>query len=537
MAQSEDAAADQSADEQPEERPSIVRPLRRRKIFSAMPIAPNRQTRDKLESLIDEVLLPEATFDLIPNHSKLIRTKLPVSRFSVTNPALLEIVEFSPTEFELIGQEVGDTTLTLWFGESGQEQQVLRYLIRVSEQENLGQTEYGDLEQRINELFPDSMVQLIPVLDKLIVRGQARDSQEAARILSILSGHSIDQTGQLQGPGTQLNLGPVASLAGQYEESIPSNNLINLLEVPGEQQIMLKVRVAELSRAAMRSMGTDFQFDRGEFSFSSLLTGGGGGAVRAVLDTEDVTLALNAISSNSYSKILAEPNLMTLNGQPASFVAGGQFAVPTVVGVGGVGAATTNFQSFGTQLSFTPTLIDKDRIRLTVVPTFSSINNGNSVNGIPGLDTRTVSTTVDLREGQWLAIAGLIQDMQAGAENRVPWIGNIPGVDMLFSNRTTNRSETELIILVSPELVHPLEPEEVPLILPGMEVTEPNDCDFFLGGRSEGDPICHHRSTVWHLQQDRIVDAHREAFSEAKTTGSYKKCEQYYIHGSVGFSR
>jgi pilus assembly protein CpaC len=454
----------------------------------------------------------------------------------VTDPSLVQIVQFGPTEFELIGESIGSTTLTLWFGEPDDEQQVLRYLIRVSAEQDLGRAEYGELQDRINELFPNSMIQLIPVLDKLIVRGQARDAKEAAEILSILSGNSIDQTGRLQGPGAQFNLGPTGTFPGQFEEGISADNLINLMEVPGEQQIMLKVRVAELSRSAIRDIGADFAIDRGDFTFSSLL-GGGQGPVRAVLNTEDVTLALSALSGNSYSKILAEPNLITLNGRPASFIAGGQFAVPTVVGVGGVEAASTDFQSFGTQLSFTPTLVDKDRIRLTVVPTLSSLNQDNAVGGIPGLDTRTVSTTVDLREGQWLAIAGLIQDQQSGSETRVPWIGNMPVADIFFSGRTSARSETELVILVSPELVHPMEPEEVPLILPGMEVTEPNDCDFYLCGRYEGDPECQHRSTVWPLQQDRIVDAHFEALEQAKSTGTYQKHQQFYIHGPVGFSR
>ena len=138
----------------------------------------------------------------------------------------------------------------------------------------------------------------------------------------------------------------------------------------------------------------------GEFAFSSAL--GVTGAARAILDSTDVDIALDFLASNSYSKILAEPNLVTLSGQSASFISGGEFAVPTVVGVEGVGAATTSFRGFGTQVSFTPTVLDKDRIRMVVIPTVSSLNSDNSVNGIPGLDTRSVETTVDLREGQWL---------------------------------------------------------------------------------------------------------------------------------------
>ncbi len=523
-------------EEDPEVRPSVIRPLRRRRVFTTPRVQPNADTEAKVEALIDEVLLPELTFDLQPNESKLLRFKQPVTRVSVSDPQLVEVVQYSPTEFELIGLNVGHTTLTLWFGQPGGATEVLRYLVRVSTEEELDDTEaneYGDLEDRINELFPNSLVRLIPVLDKLIVTGQARDPKEALDILTILGGQTVDQVGQLLGPGSFTNLGPVAQLPGV--DDVQASNLINLLEVPGEHQIMLKVRVAELSRAAMREVGWDLQITEGDFTLSSLLAGDG--PFSAVLENDDVLLLLNALSSNSYSKILAEPNLVTLNGQPASFVAGGQFAVPTAVGIDGIGAATTTFQSFGTQVAFTPTLFDKDRIRLTVIPTFSSVNSGLSVNGIPGLDTRTVSTTVDLREGQWLAIAGLIQDNQAGGESRVPYLGDIPGVGNLFSNRSTTRSETELIILVSPELVHPLEPEEVPLLLPGMEVTEPNNCDFYFGGYYEGDPRCQHRSTVWPLQQERIVEAHQKAMVEAKQHIQYEQCQEYYLNGPIGFSR
>jgi pilus assembly protein CpaC len=172
------------------------------------------------------------------------------------------------------------------------------------------------------------------------------------------------------------------------------------------------------------------------------------------------------------------------------------------------------------------------------------VNQGNAVNGIPGLDTTTVSTTVDLREGQWFAIAGLVQDSQTGSESRVPFLGTLPGLNFFFSNRSITREESELLVLVSPEFVHPLEPEEAPLLLPGMEVTEPNNLDFYLCGKYEGNPECHHRSTVWPIQQERVMDAHYEAMAQArqeiayeKTHRNYQECEEYYLRGPLGFSR
>ena len=232
--------------------------------------------------------------------------------------------------------------------------------------------------------------------------------------------------------------------------------------------------------------------------------------------------------------------MVTLSGHTATFIAGGEFAVPTTVGVEGVAATSTSFKGFGAQLSFTPTVIGKDRIRLHVSPSFSSINSANTVDGIPGLDTRSVSTTVDLREGQWLAIAGLIQDQQEGSRGRIPFLGDIPGFGAAFGSQRVKRDETELVVLVSPQLVHPLQREQVPLILPGMEVTEPTGSAFFLHQQIEGNPRAHHRSTVWPAQRHAIYLAKKAAIREARRAAkcrpSYQQSEQYYIHGPQGFS-
>jgi len=498
--------------------------------------------------LIKEVLGPSVSMDVDPRRSKLIRTNRPVSRFSVTNPAILEIVQFSPTEFELIGGNTGETTLTLWFGDPNNGE-VLRYLVNVQPDtsiEDRARIEYGNLEDRINELFPNSVVQLIPVADKLFVRGQARDSAEAAQILQALGAQSVDQTGRWLQPGAG---GYVGGYGGGFNvlgggtatqpfpgaSDLPASQLISLLDVPGEMQVMLKVRIAELTRTANRAAGANVIINAGDFTWTSIL--GVAGAFSAVLNTDDITLALQAISSNGYSKILAEPNLVTISGYPASFIAGGEFAVPVVVGIDGVAAATTNFRGFGTQVFFIPTIMDKDRIRLQVTPSFSTINSDLTVDGIPGLNSRTVTTTVDLREGQWLALAGLIQDQQAGGKVRVPLLGDLPLLTTIFSRRNIRREETELVILVSPEIVSPMEPKEAPLILPGMEVTEPGDWQFFIEGRYEGKPWCHHRSTVFPNQQYAILDAHHQALREAKQQVHYQKCESYYVVGPHGFSR
>lgn len=468
--------------------------------------------------------------EIDPRFSKLIKTKRPVTRVSVTNPEVLEIVQFGPTEFELIGGQTGTTTLTFWIDCDEEDCEILRYLVKVSPDEAVEERreiEYAVLERKINELFPNSRVQLIPIADKLIIRGQARDAEEATRILAIVRGESGDDGGSQH--RARVNQGTASSPFPGVSD-LPASSVINMLQVPGEMQVMLKVRVAELSRTALRKMGSEFNIDANDFTFDSLL--GLSGTVKAVLDTNDVKFMLEALSTNSYSKILAEPNLVTLSGQPAYFLAGGEFAVPVVVGVEGAAAATANFRSFGTQLAFTPTVLDKDRIRLHVTPSISSVNSDNAVEGIPGLDTRAVTTTVDLRAGQWLAIAGLLQDQQTGSKSRVPFLGDVPVLDGFFSKKEVRREETELIVLVSPELVHPLEAEEAPQILPGMEVTEPGDMAFFISGSIEGRPNCEHRSTVWPNVQREILRSHLRG----KRQIGYQESETYYIQGDHGFS-
>lgn len=493
-------------------------------------------TQAKLDSLIEDILDPEATLNVVMSRSRLVRLRRPISRVAIADPGIIEFVQFGPRELEIIGIEPGETTLTLWFGEQ-QEQETIRYLVRVTPDpgdEVQRELEYGELEKRVNELFPNSFIQLIPIADKLLVRGQARDPEEASQIMGIIRGESVNQAGQLIGPqnpyaggyGGFINQGPAARLYPDASD-VTASNIISMLEVPGETQVMLKVRIAELNRSAARGLGMNFTIAKENIFFNSLL-GGVGGNLTAIFDGGDITTVINALESNGAVKILAEPNLVTLSGTTANFISGGEFAVPTTVGVGGVGAATTSFRGFGTQLSFTPLVIDKDRIRLNVIPTFSATSAANSVGGIPGLSTRSVQTTVELREGQWLALAGLIQDQQTGANTRVPLLGNIPIIGIAFTSKTITRDETELIVLVSPELVHAMDPEEVPALLPGTEVTEPDDWDFYIRNRFEGPPNCHHRSTVWYTWKHLVKDA--------KHQSQYQASEAHYISGNHGFT-
>ena len=534
-----------------------------KKLESPSPLVKAKEAR-----LIDEVLEPELLFPLDPSQSKVVRTKLPIERIAVTDSTIVEVTEFSATEFEVLGLKAGETTLTIWFasdggldgssqvaGQPGSWQnraaktvnvaqrgkasvpspQTLRYLVKVDSDPAVRRRagdEFAKLETQINELFPNSQVQLLVVGDKLIVRGQVRDAKEALEIMALLGGQGGRQ-GSVDG---LLSAARNQGSRSQGNFDLERFTLVNLLHVPGEQQVVLKVRIAELTRTAARNLGMDFSIMTNNFSFANAV--GGAGNISAILNGGDVELFLKAFSSNGYGKVLAEPTLVTLSGQSATFIAGGEFAVPTTVGVEGVGAVSTSFRGFGTQLSFTPTVIDKDRIRLQVSPTFSTLNAGATVNGIPGLNTRSVSTTVDLREGQWLAIAGLIQDEQTGSRGRVPFLGDVPGLGAAFGSQTKNRNETELVVLVSPELVHPLDAGQVPALLPGMSVTEPTDEAFYFLQHIEGHPAVHHRSTVWpQYKQHAFADKWVQKHIQQKAAAGYSEPQQqYYFNGPHGLS-
>ena len=498
---------------------------------------PSAAALQKQSSMIESVLEPELIFRVQPSQSKIVKTRLPISRIAITDAGVIDVSEMSPSEIEIVGKRAGQTTLTLWF-QNGEEETILRYLVLVAAndiEQQRGEIEFGRLQARLNELYPNSFVQLIPIADKLIVRGQARDSKEAAEILAIVGNQSLNQSGNITMGGV-VNVGSVARLPGA--DDLETTSVVNLLHVPGEQQVMLKVRIAEIVRNANRELGADFSVLRDTWSLSNFI-GGGAGNITAILSNEDVSLFLRAFTSNGYGKLLAEPTLVTLSGQPANFISGGEFAVPTAVGVDGIGAVSTTFRGFGTQLSFTPTVIDKDRIRLNVAPSFSAVNQSNSVDGIPGLDIRGAVTTVDLREGQWLAIAGLIQDEQGGSHQRVPFLGDIPVAGAFFGSQKATRDETELVILVSPELIHPLEFEQVPLFLPGMEVTDPTDAHFFFLQQIEGCADHHYRSTVWpHYRQQLHFDAKMaaRAMRQSKQNSNFQVKQQQYIVGPHGFS-
>ena len=217
-----------------------------------------------------------------------------------------------------------------------------------------------------------------------------------------------------------------------------------------------------------------------------------GGDLFGVFNAGHFSLFINVLRQNAMAKILAEPNLVALDGQPARFLVGGQFPFPVPQSSsipGGTAVVTIQFRRFGTILNFLPQILPNDVIRLDVEPVISQLNKaeGTVVNGgpVPAIDERSARTVVELREGQTLAIAGLLQLLSNNVTTRVPGLGELPIVGPWFSNNSLQTIETETIILVTPELVAPLDKNEV-TEAPGDRVYQPNDAEFYLLGRIEG---------------------------------------------------
>ena len=262
----------------------------------------------------------------------------------------------------------------------------------------------------------------------------------------------------------------------------------NLMSVEGSQQVMLRVRFIEVKRSILKNMGFNFKIFEGDFSFTSgntfasntaladfgavALTGGTLGAV-------GIDALLNALESKGLTKTLAEPNLIALSGDTASFLAGGEFPVQTV----SEDQTQIEFKPFGVRLSFTPTVLDNGLINLIVSPEVSAVDFSVAVGGTPGLTVRRATTTIELRDGQSFAIAGLLQDDFSDTIDQIPLLGDIPILGALFRSSQFQKNETELVIIVEAHLVKPAPIGS--LATPVDNFIPPSESDIWLFGRIE----------------------------------------------------
>ncbi len=457
--------------------------------------------RRPLDQRIEAMPKSQQKLQVIHNRSQLVITRGKIRRMAWSDPSIIDVVQFSPTEISILGLGLGTTDLWLWFEDQDEPLMYVLTVIRDPDLEEQRRIDYGRIERRIALLYPNSKVYLIPMSYKIIVRGQAGDAQQAANIMQIVRGEVIAQEGNgFNGNGNNGGIGNGGN--GGFNND-PNNNfgggntlsslIVDELQVPGEFQVMIRVRIAELNRSQLRRMGIDWAvlFDDGAQAIGQTLTGGAA-VLTGIFEAGDILIMVDALASNGTAKILEDAQLVTLSGEPAAFLSGGEFAVPTIVGIGGAQGQQTSFRGFGTSIIATPTVVDDDLIRLQIVPELSAINGGNAVGGIPGLNVKRVQTRVELREGQTIVLGGLFSRQESTEVTRIPFLGEIPIIgNFIFNAKQASEDETEMLIIVTPEIVRPMDAEQVPP-LPGFYVTHPDDIDFYKFNRTEGNPDLSH---------------------------------------------
>lgn len=335
---------------------------------------------------------------------------------------------------------MGKTDLTLWFDGETTPSIYEVSVIRDASLEEQRTIDFGKLERRLKTLFPNSTVALIPVGAQVLVGGQVYDGEEAQNILQIVRSEVMRSLGRFNDLDNGAGLNNLAA-SGTVGGDQPArwwwrkhgNNgfrdiVINELSIPGEFNIKMRVLVAEINRSELRNAGFDWRvlFGDGRHAVGSSMGGSTGTTLSGIFENSEIQVFIRWLQSNGTIKLLAEPQIVCISGTGASILAGGEFAVPTIIGLGG--GQATSFRGFGTSLVVTPTVMDRDLIRLRVLPEFSELNTDNSVNGIPGTNVKRVQTTVELREGQTFAIGGLISRQTSSETSRIPFFGDIPYV-------------------------------------------------------------------------------------------------------------
>jgi pilus assembly protein CpaC len=412
-----------------------------------------------------DVLNTEApgVISLVVSKSTILTADAPVSRVSLAQPETASVVVLSPTQIYITGRKLGTTTLTLWSG--GQVSGVYDLVIT---------PDVTRLKRMIHEILP---------------------RERSVQVLS--SGESITLSGSVS------NTGDLTSVLSLAEAEAPGK-VVNLLRVDGVQQVMLEVRVAEMSRTALKRMGINLAASFSNFTvysflnnLTSLAAGGSevidltdkiNSAVRYNNGSTNVIGMLDALKAHGLARLLAEPNLTCVSGESADFLVGGEIPIPKP---GALGTVSIEFKPFGVGLEFTPTVLSSGAINLHVSPEVSELDYTNALRyqgyEIPAISTRKASTVVDLADGQSFAIAGLISESLKENNHRFPILGDIPVLGTLFRSSDYQKNKTELVIIVTAHLVKPL--DMAGQTLPGDGFKEPTDYEFYMLGLLEGQGV------------------------------------------------
>lgn len=409
--------------------------------------------RDRVTFQIDG---PSQRLEMVVNSSRILTLDQRIPRLLVSDPATVRATPLSPNQIQVSALRPGVTQLNVW--DENEKVHTIDLVV------------YADaraLEDLIKTEFPEAAVRVRPLSNSLYLTGYV--------------------------PSANM----VTSIVQMAEDYYPS--VINNLSVGGVQQILLKVKVMEVSRTKLRSLGFDWAYLSGSDyiiqSVSGLLQATGG----QIAGTGSSTINFGLVDGNSsffgfvealrqynLAKVLAEPQLVTVSGRAASFNSGGEF--PIVVPQS-LGTVSIEYRQFGTRVDFVPLVLGNGNIHLEVRPQVSEIDAGRgaTINGnvVPGLRTRWVDTAVEMKAGQTLALAGLIQTRTEAINRGIPWLADLPWFGVPFRRVEEEENEIELLILVTPEFINPIDANEVPPCGPGLNTTNPSDIELFGRGYLE----------------------------------------------------
>jgi len=387
------------------------------------------------------------------------------SEVLVGNPEIADVVALTSRSLYVLGKKIGMTGISLL----SSDKRVMAVInVEVA-------YDVPGLRARIREHVEDSNVDVSSVNGKILLTGTVPDTVALSRVMAIA-------------------------------EQVAPKAVTNAMSVRGSQQVLLEVRFVEANRDSARDLGVGWQVLGNRFGgVSGAPFGGGGGAtaglplvglasgstpfgvaIASLLDggnTADVII--QALEERGLARRLAEPNLVALSGDTASFLAGGEFPFPVQANFDKI---TIEFKKFGVGLAFTPTVLGDGLINLKIEPEVSELdpNSSVTVNGteIPGLVVRRAQTTLELRDGQSFAIAGLLQTTNFSTQRQIPWLGQVPVLGALFSSNAFQRKETDLVIIVTPKLVKPARPGDR-LATPHDGTVSANDVEFFVKRQQE----------------------------------------------------
>ena len=434
-----------------------------------VPFAGPASAQSRMVTLSDES--KHAGEFVVPiNKSQILQLDVPFSDLLVGNAEIADVLALTDRSIYILGKALGSTSLTI-YGRN-------RSLIAVMDL--IVTHDIDGLKARLFELLPEESIEVRPIHTSIVLSGKVSSAIRMKRALTIA------------------------------EQFAGAERVTNLMSVKGSQQVLLAVRFSEVSRDASKDIGINASFFADDFliatgedltqgftldvnsgSFSAAnpvvgLVGFGAGAGVVDLGKTALALAFDALEEKGLSKTLAEPNLIALSGETASFLAGGEFPVPVAQDED---AITVAFKQFGVSLAFTPTVLDDGLINLVVTPEVSFVDTTNAATiftggqPIPGISTRRATTTVELRDGQSFAIAGLLLEDFSDDISQFPFLGDLPILGALFRSTDYQRNETELVILVTPHLVQPAPAGA--LATPTDNFIPPSDIDLFLLGRLE----------------------------------------------------